>query len=80
MREFADGAGVVWVASVRERFGDDYKGRFSFILTPRGEGDGEPVGLVDICWNSLETAERTLRTMSETELRRRLYSAMGRSA
>ena len=80
MREFADGAGGVWVASVRERFGGDYKGRYCFILTPMGEVEEEPVGLADVCWNRRETAERTLGTMSESELRRRLHSALGRGA
>ena len=80
MREFADGAGAGWVASVRERFGGDYKGRYCFTLTPMGLEEEEPVCLVDICWNSRETAERTLGTMSESELRRRLRSALGRAA
>ena len=84
MREFADGGGAVWVASVRELAGSDYKGRYCFILTPAGGPAGgverEPVGLVDVCWNSRDTAERTLGTMSESELQRRLRSALGRAA
>lgn len=79
MRTFLDDNGTTWVASVREREGDDYKGRYWFVLTPedavaeRGE-----VELIDVRWNSLKTAKRTLLTMSETELRRRLRSAVGR--
>jgi hypothetical protein len=80
MRAFTDSAGTTWQASVQERQGADYKGRFEFVVWPDGGNpstDGLP--LEDIRWNSQETAERTLRTMSELELRRRLRSAVGRS-
>jgi hypothetical protein len=80
MREFTDAEGAVWVASVQERGGDDYKGRFCFTLKPKSGSEADLLGLIDVCWNSRETAERTLRTMSVTELRRRLRSARGRGA
>ena len=76
MREFTDGDGARWVATVRERSGPDYKGRFYFYVEP-GDG-GEGVALTDVRWNSERTARRTLETMSEVELRRRLRSAVGR--
>jgi hypothetical protein len=76
MRDFTDGSGTGWVATVRERPGPDYKGRYYFFLEPRGGGEG--VALVDVRWNSERTAQRTLQTMSEVELRRRLRSATGR--
>ena len=81
MRTFVDDKGNRWVAEVRERDGDDYKGRYWFVLSPddAGSGPGE-VELTDVRWNSLKTAKRTLLTMSETELRRRLRSASGRAA
>jgi len=80
MRRFQDGRGDAWVASVREVSGGDYKGRFGFVVFP-GEGDPEDgVELVDVRWNSLRTAERTLNTMSDVELARRLCSALGRTA
>jgi hypothetical protein len=78
MREFTDGAGAGWVATVRERPGPDYKGRYYFFLEPRAGGEG--VALTDVRWNSERTAQRTLETMSEVELRRRLRSALGRGA
>ena len=78
MREFTDGEGNAWVATVRERSGPDYKGRYYFFLEPRGGGEG--VALIDVRWNSERTAQRTLETMSEVELRRRLRSAVGRGA
>ena len=81
MRNFQDDSGAPWVPSVREREGDDYKGRYWFVLTPEDAGNrGAEVELTDVRWNSLKTAKRTLLTMSETELRRRLRSAAGRSA
>lgn len=80
MRRFVDGDGTAWVASVSERPGDDYKGRYWFVLTPENGGSEEEVELVDIRWNRRETAEHTLQTMSEWELKRRLRSAKGRAA
>lgn len=76
MREFTDSEGRRWKATVRERPGPDYKGRYYFWLEPVSGGDG--VALVDVRWNSERTAQRTLDTMSEVELRRRLRSARGR--
>ena len=77
-REFSDSEGEAWVATVRERPGADYKGRYYFFARPAEASEEEGVALVDIRWNSRRTAERTLRTMSEVELRRRLRSARGR--
>lgn len=79
MREFEDSNGNVWVATVQERPGPDYKGRFYFFLRPENGSEEDGVSLVDVRWNGRKTAERTLETMSEVELRRRLRSALGRS-
>lgn len=83
MRTFQDDRGRTWSASVRERPGPDYKGRFHLFMTPEGD-DGEAdgrggVALLDIRWNTERTARRTLETMSEVELRRRLRQGLGRS-
>lgn len=79
MREFEDASGSTWVATVKERPGTDYKGRYFLFLHPEGaEGEEEGVALLDVRWNSEGTAERTLETMSDTELRRRLRLARGR--
>ena len=81
MRTFTDSAGTTWHASVQERPGPDYKGRFHFVVWPDGKSEAnERLVLADIRWNSRETAERTLNTMSDVELRRRLRSATGRGA
>ncbi len=78
MREFTDQSGEIWTAAVRERKGPDYKGRYYFWLEPRAGGEG--MALFDLRWNSESTARRTLGTMSEVELRRRLRSALRRES
>lgn len=79
MRDFTDTDGRPWTASVREEHGTDYKGRLYLVMTLRDDGEEDAVTLEDIRWNSERTARRTLNTMSEVELRRRLRSARGRS-
>ena len=78
VRTFLDDRGQTWVARVRERAGRNYKARFFLFLAPEGGGEKEGVSLIDVRWNSERTARRTLETMSEVELRRRLRSASGR--
>lgn len=79
MKEFTDKAGSRWRAFVREEPGTDYKGRFHLVL--RSEQDeSREYPLEDIQWNTERTAMRTLETMSDVELRRRLRSAVGRGA
>ncbi len=80
MRSFRDEGGRTWIATVSERPGYDYKGRYSFVFAPEDEEGGEPVELADVRWNSLRTAQRTLATASGVELRRRLRSARGRAS
>jgi hypothetical protein len=79
MRQFTDPEGRRWEATVREEPGTDYKGRFFLVLRAVDE-DGREYPLEDIRWNNERTAARTLETMSEVELRRRLRSAVGRGA
>lgn len=80
MRTFEDESGRRWVATVRERPGPDYKGRYFFRLEPEnGGGPEEGLDLMDIRWNRESTAARTLETMSGVELRRRLRQARGRT-
>jgi hypothetical protein len=78
MRQFQDHEGGEWVAEIGKREGLDYKGQY-FMVMRSGEG-GEEVELQDVRWNSERTARRTLKTMSDVELRRRLRSARGRAS
>jgi hypothetical protein len=85
VRTFQDETGRSWVATVGHRPGVDYQGRYFFVVRPAGkegtEGSGGgDLALPEIRWNSERTARRTLETMSEVELRRRLRSARGRVA
>jgi hypothetical protein len=80
MRTFPDESGSTWHASVRERQGTDYKGRFYFVVWAEGDTEANALTLPEIRWNTRETAERTLQTMSDLELRRRLRSARGRES
>ena len=79
MRRFTDEQGVDWVAAVAAEQGGDYKGRFYLVLRRAEAEDEEPVALTDVRWNSRKTARRTMNTMSNVELRRRLHSARGRA-
>ena len=67
------------MATVRSAAGLDFKGRHHLYFHAAGAED-QGLELVDVRWNSPETAERTLATMSGVELRRRLRSALGRRA
>ncbi len=77
MKNFLDSDGGPWVATVRSQEGFDFKGRHYLYFHPEGEED-QGVELLHVKWNSQETPERTLATMSGVELRRRLRSACGR--
>ncbi len=79
MRKFFDSDGETWVATLRADLGLDYKGRHHLYFHPEG-AENEGLRLLDVKWNSQQTAERTLTSMSGVELRRRLRSALGRSA
>ena len=59
----------------------DYKGRHFLVLQPvDSDANGGPAELElrEVRWNSERTAARTIATMSEVELRRRLRQARGR--
>lgn len=76
MRQFVGDDGNTWTASFRAEETGDYKGRLYLVFS--GAEEDESLPLKDVRWNSEQTAERTLETMSEVELRRRLRSALGR--
>lgn len=79
LREFTDPDGQGWQASIEQEGGTDYKGRFYLVLVCEDAPDVK-LALEDVRWNSDQTARRTLETMSDVELRRRLRSALGRSS
>ncbi len=80
MRKFVDDKGRTWTASVARSESGDYKGRCHLALEEASSAGKRRVELADVRWNSLRTGERTVETMSDVELRRRLRAALGRDA
>jgi len=79
MREFTNGSGERWVASAREERTPRHHGRWYLIFHPAGSPEAA-LAVPEVRWQTRATAERTLRTMSTFELRRRLEVARARAA
>ncbi|MCI0356103.1 MAG: hypothetical protein L0099_13855 [Acidobacteria bacterium] len=78
MREFSDQGGRRWVADAREEPTPRHHGRWYLVFQPLASH--EPVlPMPEVRWQTHETANRTLQTMSEFELRRRLATVLARS-
>jgi hypothetical protein len=77
MRSFSDEMGRGWVATAQEETTPRHHGRWHLVFHPEG-APAEALLLPEVRWQTQETAERTIRTMSESELRRRLRIARGR--
>jgi hypothetical protein len=77
MKTFNDDAGREWVATAAEEDSPRHHGRWYMVLRPAGEPDVELV-LPEVRWQTPYSAERSIRTMSEFELRRRLRMAANR--
>ena len=75
---FTDDEGQLWRAYALADATGDYKGRYFLAFRMESETEADELPLPEVRWNSADTAERTLQTMSEVELRRRLRSAAGR--
>ena len=76
MKTFKDDAGQSWTAGVARE--DTVRHHGLWYLIFRREGAGPALEVPEIRWQTEATAERTLRTMSDFELRRRLHSAIAR--
>jgi hypothetical protein len=77
MRTFSDEAGREWVATAREEQTPRHHGRWFFVMHPADQPAlefSEP----EVRWQTAASADRTLRTMSVFELRRRLGVVLGR--
>lgn len=77
MKRFNAEDGREWVATAREEDTPRHHGRWFLVLHPAGADEPE-LAVPEIRWKSRHTAERTLRTMSDFELRRRLRIAARR--
>jgi hypothetical protein len=78
MKQFSDEAGTVWVAGAREENTPRHHGRW-FLVFHRADDEGMTWSMPEVRWQTRATAERTLRTMSEFELRRRLHIVLERA-
>jgi hypothetical protein len=70
MKTFTDETGAAWVAGAREEITSRHHGRWYLIFEG---GGGDVLTMPEVRWQTRATAERTLRTMSDFELRRRLH-------
>jgi hypothetical protein len=77
MRTFTDGDGRSWIADVREEDTPRHHGRWYLIFHSEADTDDLLV-MPEVRWQTRESADRTLATMSLFELRRRLGSLVRR--
>jgi hypothetical protein len=77
MRKFTSEDGREWVATAAEEDAPRHHGRWYMMIRPVADPDVELV-LPEVRWQTPYTAERSIRTMSEFELRRRLRMATNR--
>lgn len=79
MRKFTDESGREWIAgTAREKTMRHHSLYYLVFKSAAGGEDEYPVP--EIRWQTAATGDRTLRTMSEFDLRRRLKGALVRNA
>jgi hypothetical protein len=78
MKQFTDEAGRTWVASAREERTPRHHQRWYLVFHPATD-ESVVLALPEVRWQTRATAQRTLRTMSEFELRRRLHTVRERA-
>jgi hypothetical protein len=76
--QFADDSGREWMATAREEKTPRHHTRWYLVFHPAGREDLQ-FPMPEVKWQTFETADRTLRTMSVFELRRRLATALSRA-
>lgn len=79
MKTFRAENGEAWVASAEREETERHHGIWFMVFHREGDSS-ERLPLFDVRWQTRATAERTLLTMSDFELRRRLKSAVARQA
>jgi hypothetical protein len=78
MRSFVDAQGRAWVASAREEDTPRHHGRWYLVFHP-ADDDADVLPIPEVRWQTRATAARTLDTMSDFELLRRLNGVLGRT-
>lgn len=77
MKNFNGEDGREWVATAAEEDSPRHHGRWYMVLHP-AEDEARRLMLPEVRWQNRMTAERSIRSMSEFELRRRLRMAARR--
>lgn len=77
MKTFTGEDGREWRATAAEEDAPRHHGRWYMVIRSTDPPDTE-LALPEIRWQTRHTAERSIRTMSEFELRRRLRMAANR--
>ena len=72
MRNFTDEAGTPWTASAREERTPRHHQRW-YLVFHHAADESQLFEMPEVRWQTSATAARTLRTMSDFELRRRLH-------
>jgi hypothetical protein len=78
MKQFTDEAGALWTASAREERTPRHHQRWYLVFHPATD-EAAVLAMPEVRWQTRATAQRTLRTMSEFELRRRLHTLRERA-
>lgn len=79
MKTFTAEDGREWVATSHEEDTPRHHGRWYLVLHPADTPD-RTLAVPEIRWKSRHTAERTIRSMSDFELQRRVRIAVRRRA
>ena len=77
MRSVTDEQGRTWIATATEEQTPRHHGRWYMVF--RGEDGSPELPLPEARWQTHESADRTIATMSEFDLRQRLRSAIDRA-
>ncbi len=77
MKQFSDEQGRAWVATAASEDTPRHHGRWYMVFEPAAN-TAQKIPVPEIRWQTAATAARTIRTMSDVELRRRLKSALVR--
>jgi hypothetical protein len=73
MKQFLDEQGAAWIASAREESTPRHHGRWFLVFHPAAD-DSALLSMPEVRWQTRATARRTLHSMSDFELRRRLHT------
>ena len=79
MKQFTDDRGEQWIATAIEEATHRHHGTWYLVFYPAADPQRR-YAMPEIRWQTAATAARTLRTMSDYELRRRLNSLLVRNA